>query len=328
MNWLLLLAVLGAVCLALRALPRPLRERVILLFLFLAAAVAVFTTFGIILSLLVESLRFFNQVPLLDFLFGTVWDPRFAEAGDMADGSEADIGRFGFLPLLWGTVYISAIAMATAIPIGLLAAIYLTQYATARTRLILKPTLEILAGVPTVVYGFFALSFVGPLFSTVGARFGIAIDSASALSAGLVMGIMIIPFISSLSDDVITAVPQSLKEGSTAMGATNAETVTRVIIPAALPGIAASFILAFSRAVGETMIVVMAAGIAAQISVNPFAALTTVTVKIVSQLTGDFEFNTPQTLVAFALGLVLFAITLCLNLGAIYLVNRYREQYD
>lgn len=298
-------------------------ERVILALLFACAVVAIATTAGIILSLLAESLRFFGQVPLGDFLFGTVWDPRFAEAGD-----DGDIGQFGLLPLLWGTVYISFIAMLTAVPIGLLAAIYLSQYASKRARMFVKPSLEILAGIPTVVYGFLALSFVGPLLQSAGVGVGLEIDAACALSAGLVMGIMIIPFISSLSDDVITAVPQSLKEASRAMGATKAETVTKVIIPAALPGIAAGIILAFSRAVGETMIVVMAAGIAAQISLNPFASLTTVTVKIVSQLTGDFEFNTPQTLVAFALGLALFVLTLGLNMVAITLVNRYRERYE
>ena len=298
-------------------------ERVILALLFACAVVAIATTAGIILSLLLESLRFFGEVPIGDFLFGTVWDPRFAEAGDTGD-----IGQFGFLPLLWGTVYISFIAMLTAVPLGLLAAVYLTQYASARARVFIKPTLEILAGIPTVVYGFLALSFVGPLLQSAGAGVGVEIDPACALSAGLVMGIMIIPFISSLSDDVITAVPQSLKEGSRAMGATKSETVTKVIIPAALPGIAASIILGFSRAIGETMIVVMAAGIAAQISLNPFASLTTVTVKMVSQLTGDFEFNTPQTLVAFALGLALFVLTLGLNMVAIALVNRYRERYE
>ncbi len=295
--------------------------------LFICALVAVATTVGIILSLLLESLRFFGEVPFFDFLFGTVWDPRFAEAGDDGDANR-DIGQFGFLPLLWGTLYISVIAMLTAIPLGMLSAIHLTQYATATARAWIKPSLEILAGIPTVVYGFLALSFVGPLLQSAGAGFGFEVDAAGAMSAGLAMGVMLIPFVSSLSDDVITAVPQSLKEGSRALGATKAETVTKVIIPAALPGIAASIILAFSRAVGETMIVVMAAGIAAQISLNPFASLTTVTVKIVSQLTGDFEFNTPQTLVAFALGLVLFALTLCLNMVAIGLVNRYRERYE
>ena len=237
-------------------------------------------------------------------------------------------GTFGLLPLLWGTLFISFVALLVAVPIGLFAAIYMAEYANKPVRAIAKPLLEILAGIPTIVYGFFALITVGPFLRDAGAAIGLSISANSVLTAGLVMGIMLIPFISSLSDDIITAVPQSLRDGSLGLGATRSETIKKVILPAALPGIVGSILLAASRAIGETMIVVMAAGIAANLTANPFEAVTTVTVKIVSQLTGDLEFNSPQTLVAFALGITLFCITLGLNIFALHIVRKYREQYD
>ncbi|TXL72328.1 phosphate ABC transporter permease subunit PstC [Vineibacter terrae] len=287
------------------------------------SAIAILTTVGIVCSMLFETLHFFSMVPPQDFFFGLVWDPRFSAAG--RDGSA---GQFGLIPLLWGTVFISLIAMLVAVPIGLLSAIYLSEYAHKTVRAWVKPLLEILAGIPTVVYGFFALSTLGPLFRDIGASVGLDVSATSALTAGVVMGVMIIPFVSSLSDDIINAVPQSLRDGSYALGATQSETIKRVVMPAALPGIVGSVLLAVSRAIGETMIVVMAAGIAAKLTLNPFDSVTTVTVKIVSQLTGDLEFNSPQTLVAFALGLTLFAVTLLLNIYALHIVRKYREQYD
>ncbi len=287
------------------------------------SAIAILTTVGIVCSMLFETLHFFSMVPPQDFFFGLVWDPRFSAAG--RDGSA---GQFGLIPLLWGTVFISLIAMLVAVPVGLLSAIYLSEYAHKTVRAWVKPLLEILAGIPTVVYGFFALSTLGPLFRDIGASVGLDVSATSALTAGVVMGVMIIPFVSSLSDDIINAVPQSLRDGSYALGATQSETIKRVVVPAALPGIVGSVLLAVSRAIGETMIVVMAAGIAAKLTLNPFDSVTTVTVKIVSQLTGDLEFNSPQTLVAFALGLTLFAVTLLLNIYALHIVRKYREQYD
>jgi phosphate transport system permease protein len=287
------------------------------------SAIAILTTVGIVFSMLFETLHFFSMVPPQDFFFGTVWDPRFTAVG--RDGSA---GQFGLIPLLWGTVFISLISMIVAVPIGLLSAIYLSEYAHRSVRSWVKPLLEILAGIPTVVYGFFALSTLGPLFRDLGAAVGLDVSATSALTAGVIMGVMIIPFVSSLSDDIINAVPQSLRDGSYALGATQSETIKRVIVPAALPGIVGSVLLAVSRAIGETMIVVMAAGIAAKITLNPFDSVTTVTVKIVSQLTGDLEFNSPQTLVAFALGLTLFVVTLGLNIYALHIVRKYREQYD
>lgn len=298
-------------------------EQVIKVILILCSVVAIVTTAGIVLSMLFEALHFFSMISPADFFFGTVWDPRFASAG-RPDQS----GQFGLLPLLWGTLFISAIAMLVAVPIGLFSAIYLSEYASRRVRATAKPLLEILAGIPTVVFGFFALSTVGPFLRDAGAMLGLAIDATSALSAGVVMGIMIIPFVSSLSDDIINAVPQSLRDGSYGLGATRSETITKVVLPAALPGIVGSVLLAVSRAIGETMIVKLAAGIAANLTANPFESVTTVTVKIVTQLTGDLEFNSPQTLVAFALGLTLFGITLALNIVALYVVRKYREKYD
>jgi phosphate transport system permease protein len=275
------------------------------------------------MSVLFETIHFFQLVPANEFFFGTVWDPRFSAAG-----SGHEVGQFGLLPLLWGTLFISFVALAVAVPVGLFAAIYMAEYASPTVRNFCKPILEILAGIPTIVYGFFALITIGPFLRDFGAVVGLDISASSVLTAGLVMGVMIIPFVSSLSDDIITAVPQSLREGSLGLGATKSETIKRVILPAALPGIVGAVLLAASRAIGETMIVVLAAGIAANLTLNPLQPVTTITVKIVSQLTGDLEFNSPQTLVAFALGLTLFVITLGLNVYALYIVRKYREQYD
>jgi phosphate transport system permease protein len=298
-------------------------ERVMLGLMLLCSSIAIATTAGIVMSMLIESLAFFKSVPVLDFFFGLVWDPRFAGAA-RADQS----GQFGLLPLLWGTTFISFVAMLVAVPIGVMSAIYMSEYAGPKFRAAAKPLLEILAGIPTVVYGFFALITVGPALRDIGAAVGLDISSTSVLCAGLVMGIMIIPFISSLSDDIINAVPQSLRDGAYALGATKSETIKQVLLPAALPGIVGGVLLAVSRALGETMIVVMAAGIAAKLTANPFDSVTTMTVKIVAQLTGDLEFNSPQTLVAFALGLTLFTITLGLNIVALGIVRKYRERYD
>ncbi len=288
-----------------------------------ASMVAILTTLGIVLSVLFESIHFFQSVAPQDFYFGTVWDPRFTSA----DSNRGE-GQFGFLPLLWGTLYISFVALLVAVPIGLYAAIYLSEYASSKFRAVAKPLLEVLAGIPTIVYGFFALITFGPFLRDAGALVGLDIAATSVLTAGMVMGIMIIPFVSSLSDDIISAVPQSLREGSLGLGATKSETIKRVVLPAALPGIVGAVLLAASRAIGETMIVVLAAGIAANLTLNPFEPVTTITVKIVSQLTGDLEFNSPQTLVAFALGLTLFVVTLVLNIYALYIVRRYKEQYE
>ncbi len=289
-----------------------------------ASTVAVLTTIGIVLSVLFETIHFFQLVPPEDFFFGTVWDPRFSSVG-RAGGAQ---GQFGLLPLLWGTMFISIVALLVAVPVGLFAAIYMSEYAGPRVRTFSKPVLEILAGIPTIVYGFFALVTFGPFLRDTGAHIGLDISASSVLTAGIVMGVMIIPFVSSLSDDIMSAVPQSLREGSYGLGATQSETIKRVILPAALPGIVGAILLAASRAVGETMIVVLAAGIAANLTLNPLEPVTTITVKIVSQLTGDLEFDSPQTLVAFALGLTLFVITLGLNVYALYIVRRYREQYE
>jgi phosphate transport system permease protein len=288
-----------------------------------ASTIAVLTTIGIVASVLTESIQFFKSVPIFGFLFGTVWDPRFSSAG----GGDA-AGQFGLLPLLWGTIYITIVALLVAVPVGLTAAIYMSEYASSRMRSFTKPALEVLAGIPTIVYGFFALSTFGPFMKGIGENIGLEISPNSVLSAGFVMGVMIIPFVSSLSDDILSAVPNSLREGSYGLGATQSETIKRVVLPAALPGIVGACLLAVSRAVGETMIVVLAAGIAANLTVNPLQPLTTMTVKIVSQLTGDLEFNSPQTLVAFALGLTLFVFTLSLNVLALHIVRKYREQYE
>ena len=289
-----------------------------------SSTIAVLTTVGIVLSVLFESIRFFQAVPVTEFLFGLEWSPQTAIREDQVGSS----GAFGAVPLFAGTMLIAFIAMLVAVPIGLMSAIYLSEYANHRFRSIAKPLLEILAGVPTVVYGFFAALTVAPFIRNTGSIIGLDVASESALAAGLVMGIMIIPFVSSLSDDVINAVPQSMRDGSYGIGATRSETIKRVIFPAALPGIVGGVLLAVSRAIGETMIVVMAAGLAANLTANPLEAVTTVTVQIVTLLVGDQEFDSPKTLAAFALGLVLFVVTLFLNVIALYIVRKYREQYE
>ena len=299
-------------------------ERILLVLLIISSTIAVLTTVGIVMSLVFESLRFFEKVSPAEFLFGLEWSPQTALRADQVGSS----GAFGAIPLFAGTLLISFLAMCIAGPVGLLSAIYMAEYAPTKVRNTVKPLLEILAGMPTVVYGFFAALTVAPLMRDTGLDLGLVISSESALAAGIVMGIMIIPFVSSLSDDVINAVPQSLREGSYGLGATKSETIKRVILPAALPGIVGAFMLAISRAIGETMIVVMAAGLGANLTANPFEAVTTVTVQIVTLLVGDQEFDSAKTLAAFALGLVLFCVTLCLNIIALTVVNKYREQYD
>ncbi len=299
-------------------------ERAMKALMMLCSTAAIFTTVGIVLSVIFEAVRFFDHIPIADFLFGLKWSPQMAIRQDQVGAS----GSFGMVPLLTGTIMISGIAMLVAVPVGLMSAIYMSEYAAPRTRTVVKPLLEILAGIPTVVYGFFAALTVAPFLREMGSRAGMTISSESALAAGLVMGIMIIPFISSLSDDVITAVPQSLRDASLGIGATRSETVLRVVLPAALPGIVGSILLGISRAVGETMIVVMAAGLTAKLTANPFEAVTTFTVQIVTLLVGDQEFDSTKTLAAFALGLVLFIMTLCLNIIALYVVRKYREEYE
>ena len=286
----------------------------------LAAGVAILVTIGIIFSLLSETLNFFEKVSIFEFLFGLNWSPQTAIRSDQV----AAQGSFGAIPLINGTLLISFIAMCVATPLGLISAIYLAEYASKRIRDWVKPTLEILAGIPTVVYGFFAALTVAPFIRMTGGNFGLEIASESALAAGIVMGIMIVPLISSLSDDVINAVPQSLRDGSFGLGATQSETIRKIVLPAALPGIAGSLLLATSRAIGETMIVVMAAGLAANLTLNPLEAVTTITTQIVALLTGDQEFDSAKTLSAFALGLLLFVITLILNITAQWIVRKYR----
>lgn len=299
-------------------------ELAVEIILTLCSTFAVFITIGIVLSVLFESIRFFQQIPFFDFLFGLKWSPQMAIRADQAGSS----GSFGAIPVLTGTFLISGIAMVIAVPFGLMSAIYLSEYAGPKFRATVKPLLEILAGVPTVVYGFFAALVVAPFIRDLGLRIGLSVSSESALAAGLVMGIMIIPFVSSLSDDVINAVPQAMRDGSYGLGATKSETIKLVILPAALPGIVGSILLAVSRAIGETMIVVMAAGLAANLTVNPLQAVTTVTVQIVTLLVGDQEFDSPKTLAAFALGMLLFVVTLALNVVALYVVRKYREEYE
>jgi phosphate transport system permease protein len=299
-------------------------ERTVMWLLMIASAISILTTIGIVLSLLFEAMRFFAAIPVTDFLFGLEWSPQTAIRSDQVGSS----GAFGAVPLFAGTMLISFIAMMVAAPIGLLSAMYMAEYANPRVRAVVKPALEILAGVPTVVYGFFAALTVAPVIRESGGLIGLDVASESALAAGLVMGIMIIPFVSSLSDDVITAVPRSLRDASDGLGATRAETIRLVIFPAALPGIVGGLLLAVSRAIGETMIVVMAAGLSANLTANPLASVTTVTVQIVTLLVGDQEFDSPKTLAAFALGLVLFIVTLGLNVVALQVVKAYREKYD
>lgn len=310
----------------LRARARNNVERLMLWGLLGASTIAILTTIGIVLSMLFQTLNFFNRVPPLQFFFGTVWDPRFAAAG--ASASE---GQFGLIPLLAGTLYIAFVALLVAVPIGLMSAVYMAEYAAPKVRAAVKPALELLAGIPTIVYGIFALVTLGPFLRDLSAALAGGtsfIQAQSILTAGLVMGVMLIPVVSSLSDDIITAVPRAMRDGSLGLGATRSETIKRVILPAALPGIVGAILLTASRAIGETMIVVLAAGVAANLTLNPFEAMTTITVKIVNQLTGDLEFNSPQTLVAFALGITLFALTLVMNIVALYIVRKYREQYE
>jgi phosphate transport system permease protein len=299
-------------------------ERMLEAGLMLASTLAILVTVGIVLSLVFETARFFTRVSPAEFLFGLHWSPQTALRADQVGSS----GSFGAIPVFTGTLLITGIAMLVAVPIGLFSAIYMTFYASPRLRDVAKPVLEILAGVPTVVYGFFAALVVAPWVRGAGEGLGLSVSSESALVAGVVMGVMIIPFISSLSDDAITAVPTALRDGSFGLGATRSETIRHVIVPAALPGIMGGFLLAVSRAIGETMIVVMAAGLAANLTANPLEAVTTVTVQIVTLLTGDQEFDSAKTLSAFALGLVLFVVTLLLNVFALRIVQRYREKYD
>lgn len=293
-------------------------ESMVKTLLILCSSIAILTTAGIVLSMLFETGNFFRQYSWTEFFFGTTWSPRFGGGSDL-----------GILPLLWGTLYISVIALTVSVPIGLFAAIYMSEYASGRMRSFAKPMIEVLAGIPTIVYGLFALITVGPMLRDYFAQpLGLGSSGSSVMTAGLVMGIMLIPFVSSLSDDIINAVPQSLRDGALGLGSTRSETIRKVVLPAALPGIVGAILLAASRAIGETMIVVMGAGAAAQMGLNPFEAMTTITVKIVSQLTGDTDFAAPETLVAFALGLTLFVITLMLNILALYVVRKYREQYE
>ncbi|SLN12922.1 phosphate ABC transporter permease subunit PstC [Roseisalinus antarcticus] len=327
MTILVIAASLGGTALAYRMTTRDFRarntvERGVLVLLIAAACLAILTTLGIVLSLIFNTVEFFRLYPATDFFFGTTWSPSFGGGSSL-----------GILSLLWGTFYISLIALMVAVPIGLLAAIYLSEYASPLVRSVAKPLLEVLAGIPTIVYGLFALLTVGPLLVDIFGQDGVlGVDwmggGTAVMTAGLVMGIMLIPFVSSLSDDIINAVPQSMRDGSLGLGATHSETVKQVILPAALPGIVGAILLAASRAIGETMIVVLGAGAAARLSLNPFEAMTTVTAKIVSQLTGDADFSSPEALVAFALGMTLFVITLALNVFALWIVRRYREQYE
>jgi len=299
-------------------------ERVLSGLMIACSIAAILTTVGIIVSLVYESLEFFRMVPIQEFLFGLRWEPQIAIRADQVAGA----GAFGAVPVFLGTILISTIAMVIATPIGLFTAIYLVEYASEGVRNVVKPILEILAGVPTVVYGFFAVLTVAPAIRQAGGLIGLGVSPNSALAAGLVMGVMIIPFISSLADDALRSVPRTMRDGSLAMGATRAETMTKVLLPAALPGIMGGILLALSRAIGETMIVVMAAGLIASLTINPIDSVTTVTVQIVTLLIGDTSFDSPKTLAAFALGLVLFLVTLALNVLALTIVRKYREQYD
>lgn len=296
-------------------------ERVIGLLLLACSAVAILTTVGIVASLVTEAFKFFTFINPIDFFFGTVWAPNNA-------GGAANPGKYGLLPLLAGTLMITAIAMLVAVPVGLMAAIYLSQYAPRQFRAVAKPFIEILAGIPTIVFGFFALVTVGPFLRDFGALLGLSVNATSALTAGVVMGIMIIPFVSSLSDDILNQVPRTLRDGAYGLGATQSETIRNVLLPAALPGIVGAFLLAVSRAIGETMIVVLASGNSPVLRGNPLEPVSTITVSIVNQLTGDTDFTGPQSLVGFALGLTLFVVTLCLNIFALYIVRRFREQYE
>ena len=321
-------AMLGLVAVRAKIKPtlraRNIVEQVIKYILIACSTIAIFTTIGIVLSVLYEAILFFKAIPVTEFLFGLKWSPQTAIRSDQVGSS----GAFGAVPVFLGTALISAIAMVVAVPIGLMSAIYLSEYANKKFRAAAKPLIEILAGIPTVVYGFFAALTVAPIIRNTGSILGLSVSSESALAAGLVMGIMIIPFVSSLSDDFINAVPQALRDGAYSLGATQSETIKQVVLPAALPGIVGGVLLAVSRAIGETMIVVMAAGLAANLTVNPLKAVTTVTVQIVTLLVGDQEFDSAKTLAAFALGLLLFVVTLILNVIALHVVRKYREQYE
>ncbi len=326
-NWFFTLVVIGLgvtgcalslIGIKVESRARTYAERWILGLLIFASTIAIMTTVGIVFSMLFETFNFFGQYDWRDFFFSLSWSPNFRGNSDL-----------GIIPLLWGTLYVSFIALVVAVPIGLFAAIYLSEYAGPRLRSVAKPAIEVLAGIPTIVYGLFALITVGPVLRDYFAEpMGFGQSASSVMTAGIVMGVMLIPFVSSLSDDIINAVPQAMRDGSLGLGATQSETIRQVVIPAALPGIVGAILLAASRAIGETMIVVLGAGAAARLSLNPFEAMTTVTVKIVSQLTGDTDFASPETLVAFALGLTLFVITLGLNVFALYIVRKYREQYE
>ena len=317
----LVLAMLGSAWAWLQVSPRMRArqkvERVLQTIFMVCATLAILTTVGIVMSVLFESMQFFSKIPVTEFLFGLQWSPQTALRADQV----AAQGAFGAIPLFVGTLLISAIALLVAVPVGLMSAIYLAEYAPARVRSFAKPALEVLAGVPTVVYGFFAALTVAPFIRNLGESVGLSVDSESALAAGLVMGVMIIPFVSS-------AVPQALRDGSLGLGATRSETIKKVVFPAALPGIMGGILLAASRAIGETMIVVMAAGLAANLTINPLESVTTITVQIVTLLTGDQEFDSAKTLAAFALGLMLFITTLVMNMVALHIVKKYREQYD
>lgn len=299
-------------------------EKIVMVALVAASSIAIFTTIGIVFSVLFEAVRFFGEVPISEFLFGLNWSPQTAIRADQVGSS----GSFGAVPLFTGTMLITAIAMFVSVPVGLMTAIYLAEYSSSRVRATAKPLLEILAGIPTVVYGFFAALTVAPWVRRTGESLGLEVASESALAAGLVMGIMIIPLVSSLADDAINAVPTAMRDGALGLGSTRSETMLRVILPAALPGIVGGILLAVSRAIGETMIVVMAAGLAANLTANPFEAVTTVTVQIVTLLVGDQEFDSAKTLAAFALGLILFVVTLILNVVGLHVVRKYREQYE
>lgn len=299
-------------------------ESIVRSLMIICSLVAILTTIGIVLSLVFESLRFFAKVPFWEFLFGMNWEPQIAIRADQVAGT----GAFGWIPVLIGTLVITVIACLFAIPVGIATGIYLKEFASSRARAVIKPILEILAGVPTVVYGFFAILIVSPALRSTAAALGIDAAPNMALSAGLVMGVMLIPFISSFTDDSLNAVPRGLRDGSLALGATQSETVLKVLFPAAIPGIVGGILLAISRAVGETMIVVMAAGLIATLTINPLDSVTTITVQIVTMLIGDTEFDNPKTLSAFALGLMLFLVTLLLNIFALRIVRKYREMYD
>ncbi|MEO4041973.1 phosphate ABC transporter permease subunit PstC [Hoeflea sp. CAU 1731] len=316
-------AIIAVMAVSKRFFARHRFEKAVTWFMIFASAVAILTTLGIVASLLFEAYQFFKRVPFYEFLFGLRWEPQIAIRADQVAGQ----GAFGAVPVFLGTMLVATLAMAVAVPIGILSAIYLTEYASKPFRAVVKPILEILAGVPTVVYGFFAVLTVAPALRQLGTAIGMDVAPNSALAAGGVMGIMLIPFISSLSDDAFAAVPQMIRDGSLAVGATKGETIRRVLLPAALPGIVGGVLLALSRAIGETMIVVMAAGLIAKMTVNPLDSVTTVTVQIVTLLIGDSEFDNPKTLAAFALGLMLFIVTLFLNLIALRIVRKYREAY-